>query len=54
MGTITIMSALHGRILRVMRMVDVVTHYDSCFSLGLTAQEQSDVVEYVRSLPRRR
>ncbi len=33
---------------------NVVIHYDTCFSLGLTAQEQSDVVEYVKSLPRRK
>lgn len=39
---------------RFATLADVVTHYDSCFSLGLTAQEQSDVVEYVRSLPHRR
>jgi hypothetical protein len=39
---------------RFATLADVVRHYDSCFSLGLTAQEQSDVVEYVRSLPRRR
>jgi cytochrome c5 len=39
---------------RFATLADVVTHYDSCFSLGLTAQEQSDVVEYVKSLPRRR
>jgi cytochrome c peroxidase len=28
----------------------VVQHYDSCFGLGLTASEQSDVVEYLKSL----
>jgi hypothetical protein len=39
---------------RFATLADVVTHYDSCFSLGLTAQEQSDVVEYMKSLPRRR
>ena len=39
---------------RFATLADVVTHYDTCFSLGLTAQEQSDVVEYMKSLPRRR
>jgi hypothetical protein len=39
---------------RFATLADVVTHYDSCFSLGLTAQEQSDVVEYMKSLPRRK
>jgi hypothetical protein len=28
---------------------DVVNHYDSCFSLGLTAQQKSDLVEYLKS-----
>ena len=28
----------------------VVQHYDSCFGLGLTTREQSDVVEYLKSL----
>jgi hypothetical protein len=28
----------------------VVQHYDACFGLGLTAREQSDVVEYLKSL----
>lgn len=31
---------------------DVVSHYDSCFSLGLTAPEKGEVVEYLKSLPR--
>ena len=39
---------------RFATLADVVTHYDTCFSLGLTAQEQSDVVEYMKSLPRRK
>jgi hypothetical protein len=39
---------------RFATLADVVTHYDTCFSLGLTAQEQSDVVEYMKSLPRHR
>ena len=28
----------------------VVAHYNSCFGLGLTASEQSDLVEYLKSL----
>jgi len=28
----------------------VVQHYNSCFGLGLTSKEQSDVVEYLKSL----
>ena len=28
----------------------VVQHYNSCFGLGLTTSEQSDVVEYLKSL----
>ena len=39
---------------RFATLVEVVNHYDTCFSLGLTAQEQGDVVEYLKSLPRRR
>jgi cytochrome c peroxidase len=39
---------------RFATLAQVVNHYDTCFSLGLTAQEQSDVVEYMKSLPRRR
>jgi len=39
---------------RFATLADVVTHCDTCFSLGLTAQEQSDVVEYMKSLPQRR
>jgi hypothetical protein len=30
---------------------DVVAHYDSCFNLGLTGQEKSDLVQYLKSLP---
>jgi hypothetical protein len=30
---------------------DVVAHYNSFLSLGLTAQEENDVVEYLKSLP---
>lgn len=36
---------------RFATLLDVVNHYDSCFSLGLSAQEKSDLVEYLKSLP---
>ena len=36
---------------RFATLADVVTHYDACFNLGLTVQEQGDVVEYMKSLP---
>lgn len=39
---------------RFASLADVVNHYDTCFSLGLTTQEQGDVVEYMKSLPRRK
>jgi hypothetical protein len=32
-------------------LLDVVTHYDSCLGLGLSDQDKSDVVEFLRSLP---
>jgi len=32
-------------------LMDVVNHYDSCFSLGLSNDEKSDLVEYLKSLP---
>jgi cytochrome c peroxidase len=32
-------------------LLDVVNHYDSCFSLGLSNEEKSDLVEYLKSLP---
>jgi hypothetical protein len=35
---------------RFQTLGQVVQHYNSCFGLGLTAQEQSDVVEYLKSL----
>ena len=35
---------------RFATLLDVVNHYDTCFSLGLTAQEKSDIVEYLKSL----
>ena len=44
-------STLHSHSIdRLATLVEVVNHYDTCFSLGFTAQEQSDVVEYVKSL----
>jgi hypothetical protein len=30
---------------------DVVNHYDTCMSLGLSSQEKKDLVEYLKSLP---
>jgi hypothetical protein len=30
--------------------MDVVNHYDTLFSLGLTESEKSDLVEYLKSL----
>lgn len=38
---------------RFKTLLDVVNHYNTRFSLGLTAQEKSDVVEYLKSLPQR-
>ena len=35
---------------RFATLLDVVNHYDSVKSLGLTAQEKADLVEYLRSL----
>ncbi len=32
-------------------LLAVVNHYDSCFSLGLSNAEKSDLVEYLKSLP---
>jgi hypothetical protein len=31
-------------------LLDVVNHYDTHFGLGLTGQEKSDLVEYLKSL----
>jgi hypothetical protein len=39
---------------RFATLADVVNHYDSCFNLGLSAQEQGDIVEYMKSLPARK
>jgi cytochrome c peroxidase len=36
---------------RFKTLLDVVNHYNVHFSLGLTAQEKSDLVEYLKSLP---
>ncbi|HET9227272.1 MAG TPA: hypothetical protein VFR31_11440, partial [Thermoanaerobaculia bacterium] len=35
---------------RFATLLDVVNHYDSFRNLGLTAQEKTDLVEYLRSL----
>jgi hypothetical protein len=31
-------------------LLAVIDHYDGCFNLGLTAQEKSDLVQYLKSL----
>jgi hypothetical protein len=36
---------------RFATLLDVVNHYNTRFSLGLTAQEKTDLVEYLKSLP---
>jgi hypothetical protein len=36
---------------RFATLLDVVNHYNSCFTLGLTDQEKNDLVEYLKSLP---
>jgi hypothetical protein len=36
---------------RFATLLDVVNHYDTCMSLGLSAQEKSDLVEYLKSSP---
>jgi mono/diheme cytochrome c family protein len=35
-------------------LMDVVNHYDSCMNLGLSDQNKSDLVEFLKSLPRPR
>jgi hypothetical protein len=35
---------------RFATLLDVVNHYNTCFNLGLTAQEKSDLVQYLLSL----
>jgi hypothetical protein len=39
---------------RFATLLDVVDHYDSCKSLGLSAGEKTDLVEYLKSLPESR
>jgi hypothetical protein len=34
---------------RFKTLLDVVAHYDSCFKLGLSTQQQSDLVQYLKS-----
>jgi len=34
---------------RFKTLLDVVNHYDSCFNLNLTAQQKSDLVQYLKS-----
>jgi len=36
---------------RFSTLLDVVSHYDSCFSLDLSDQDKSDLVEFLKSLP---
>jgi hypothetical protein len=36
---------------RFTTLLDVVNHYDSCFSLGLSDQDKTDLVEFLKSLP---
>jgi cytochrome c peroxidase len=36
---------------RFATLLGVVNHYNTRFSLGLTAQEKTDLVEYLKSLP---
>jgi len=38
---------------RFATLLDVVNHYNTRFSLGLTTQEKLDLVEYLKSLPER-
>jgi hypothetical protein len=38
---------------RFATLLDVVNHYNTRFSLGLTQQEKQDLVEYLKSLPQR-
>jgi cytochrome c peroxidase len=35
---------------RFATLMDVVNHYNTCFNLGLTPGEKSDIVEYLKSL----
>ncbi|HSM86820.1 MAG TPA: hypothetical protein VLT16_11735 [Candidatus Limnocylindrales bacterium] len=38
---------------RFATLADVINHYDSCFSLGLSDQEKADISQYLMSLPER-
>lgn len=38
---------------RFQTLLDVINHYNTHFSLGLTAQEKTDLVEFLKSLPQR-
>lgn len=38
---------------RFSTLVDVINHYDSCLNLGLADQEKTDLVEFLKSLPRK-
>ena len=40
----------HAAVSQVGGTAAVIDHYNSCFNLGLTAQEKSDLVEYLKSL----
>jgi hypothetical protein len=35
-------------------LLDVVNHYDRCFGLALSDQDKSDLVQFLKSLPKRR
>ena len=35
---------------RFTTLAEVVDHYESCFRLGLAAQEKQDIVEYLKFL----
>jgi len=37
---------------RFATLLDVVNHYDSCMSLALTDQDKTDLVQFLKSLPR--
>jgi hypothetical protein len=39
---------------RFSTLVDVINHYDSCLNLGLADQEKADLVEFLKSLPRKK
>ena len=37
---------------RFTTLLDVVNHYDSCMNLALSDQNKTDLVEFLKSLPR--